>query len=114
MRVIVAKPGEPAEVREIENSLESLQEIVGGHIEVITGLWFTDLALICNEEGKIREMKPNRIIKDDIIVGPLILAGINERTGEFTDVCECAHRLLLKALDDLSVQKHVTKERNHG
>ena len=35
IRVVVKQPGEPAEVREIENTLEAFQAIVGGRLEAV-------------------------------------------------------------------------------
>ena len=84
MRVIVCRPGELAEVKEIDTDLKSMQEVVGGFIEEY--MPFTgddpregDIAIICNEEGKMNRMPPNRAIADedgqimDIIVGPFFI-----------------------------------------
>lgn len=73
MKVLVKEPGKPAEVREIENTLEACQGIVEGYIEVVRIT--RDLLLICNEEGKIRGMKPNVFCKGDMIVGPAFFCG---------------------------------------
>ena len=52
MNVLMVKPGEHRERVEIENSLESLQDAVGGYIQAVYP--FDDpIALICNEEGKL-------------------------------------------------------------
>ena len=61
MRVVIAMPGKLAEVAEIENDLKSLQQAVGGYIETLPS-WFEDVVLICNEEGKLKRMEPNRAI----------------------------------------------------
>lgn len=105
MRVIIALPGKPAETREIDNTLESLQKLVGGYIEVLSPVWFEDMALICNEEGKLLGLPPNRIIKSDIIAGPLIIAGINLKTGEFEDIPEFVEKLIKNTLDKRLVQE---------
>lgn len=89
IRVIVKRPedkvGKPMH---IVPTLERLQEIVGGYIQhVPIG---DGLALICNEEGKLREMKPNFVIMDgmgqliDYIVGPVIITGV--KGEELADV----------------------------
>ena len=104
MRVIVAMPGEPAVVKRIENTLESLQEIVGGYIETAP-LWLEDLVLICNEEGKLRGMAPNRAIGHDIIVGPIIVAKANNKTGEFEDVPEFVLKFLCSNLDKRMIRE---------
>lgn len=47
--VIIKEPGKKAYAKEIPNTLESLKEIVGGHIESVTVS--SDMVIICNEEG---------------------------------------------------------------
>lgn len=47
-----------AEVVEIENDLASLQKEVGGYIETLPLV--DDITIVCNEEGKINGLKPNR------------------------------------------------------
>lgn len=82
IRVIVKKPGDVGEVREIQNDLWTLQGIVGGYIEVVplkNGVY-----AIVNEEGKQRGMKPNIPYGNDALVGTVVLAGIDG--DEFTDV----------------------------
>ena len=78
LRVIYVKPGERAEIREIEDRLEAMQEMVGGMIEEYMP-WEDDVAIICNDEGKMRGLPLNRGIRgedgqlQDIIAGDLIL-----------------------------------------
>ena len=61
----------------INNSLEELQSIVDGHIEVVR--IDCDTAIIVNEEGKIRNMEANFYMSTphsmDIIVGTAIVVG---------------------------------------
>lgn len=84
IRVIVCRPGERAEVMEIGETLEAMQEVVGGYIEEY--MPFTgedpredDIAIICNSEGKLNGMTPSRAIEDedghvkDIIAGPFFI-----------------------------------------
>ena len=52
MRVLRIEPGKAPEIVEIENSLEALQEQVGGYIETLT--FARDAALIVDEEGKLK------------------------------------------------------------
>ncbi len=56
--VMVFEPGMDGEVREIENSLEGMQAVVGGYIESVT---LSDtLVAICNEEGRLIGLPTNR------------------------------------------------------
>lgn len=75
IKVIVKLPGELPEVRTIPNTLEALQEIVGGYIETVTVA--TDLVAIVNEEGRLMELPYNVHLCGEPIVGPLIFAGVD-------------------------------------
>ena len=58
----------------ISNRLESLQNRVGGYIETVSV--FRDIVMICNEEGKLKQMLPNFLFGFDMIVGPVVFAGV--------------------------------------
>ena len=64
MRVILCKPDERATVVKIEDSLESMQNVVGGLIEEYMP-WEDEVAIICNEEGKMNGLPLNRGITDE-------------------------------------------------
>ncbi len=57
MKVIAKNPGEPFREMEVDNTLEALQAFVQGYIETVT--LFTDMCIICNEEGAIKGMPFN-------------------------------------------------------
>ena len=90
-KVLIVEPNKKAKVTEIDNSLETLQSIVGGYIECIYP--FEDnVGIIANEEGKLIGLEPNRALKDDegniydIIFGTFIVAGLTEDDfGSLTD-----------------------------
>lgn len=84
LRVILCRPGEMAEVAEIEDELEAMQTLVGGLIQEympFTGAdpRYEDITVICNEEGKLMALPPSRAITDnnglvlDIIAGPFFI-----------------------------------------
>ena len=62
---------------EIENRLREFQNIVRGHIEIVT--LKPGLALVCNEEGKLNGMKPNLFISkiNDMVCGPVVIVGVS-------------------------------------
>lgn len=61
---ILLEPGKMAKIVEIEDSLESLQEALGGYIEEY--MPFEDeVALIVDEERKINGRPLNRSIRND-------------------------------------------------
>ena len=50
MKAIRKKSGCEPEIVEVENTLEALQQEVGGYIKTVTVA--SDTAIICNEEGR--------------------------------------------------------------
>ena len=71
LRVILCKPGETAKVVEIEDELESMQDLVGGLIEPYDPFYsetdprYENVILVCNEEGKLMQLPLNRAIVDE-------------------------------------------------
>ena len=59
--VILIEPDTYPKVIEIEDTLEAMQETVGGYIEEHMP-FADDVAIICNEEGKMNGMQLNRAI----------------------------------------------------
>lgn len=74
MKVLLVKPGEYAREAEIGSNLEAMQAAVGGWIEEYMP-FEDDVALVCNEEGKMHGLDLNRAIYSedgqimDIIAG---------------------------------------------
>lgn len=73
MKVVYKEPGKSPEVREIDNDLKVLQELVGGYIETVR---FNDITMIINEEGKLNGLPVNFLMVGNgyaqAIVGPVI------------------------------------------
>ena len=91
MKVIIKRPCDQfGEETTIPNTLRALQEAVGGYIETVT--LDNGAVLICNEEGKIRDMPYNFTHRQMLgaiplqypIFGTVIVCGIAE--DEFDDV----------------------------
>jgi len=78
LRVIHVEPGKRASVIEIEDKLEAMQKLVGGMIEEYMP-WEDDVAVICNDEGKMLGLPLNRGIRgedgqlQDIIAGDFFI-----------------------------------------
>lgn len=74
LHVLHVEPGKRARMVEIEDSLSAMQSLVGGMIEEYMP-FEDDVALVCNDEGKLAGLPLNRGIKDekgnlqDIIAG---------------------------------------------
>ena len=88
MQVVVVEPKKKPEVREIGDSLESMQKIVGGLIEAVYP-FDEPVALICNEEGKLLNLPLNRALRDDernvydIICGTFFLCAAPQESDHF-------------------------------
>ena len=84
MKVIVLRPHQKACIEEIDNDLASYQKLVGGYIEIIAP--FSDgVVLVCNEEGKMVPLPPNRRLGREIICGTFYLTGQDEE-GDLTSL----------------------------
>lgn len=76
--VLLLEPNKYPKMIEIENTLESMQKIVGGYIEEYMP-FDDDVAIVCNEEGKLKGEQLNRAIYDkdnkiiDIIAGKFFI-----------------------------------------
>lgn len=62
--VLLVEPNKYPKMIEIEDSLEAMQKIVGGDIEEYMP-FEDDVAIICNEEGKLIGLQPNRAVYAD-------------------------------------------------
>lgn len=77
-------PGCKPERITMPHTLEAMQHMVGGYIQAIYP-YEDPVAIVCNEEGKISALEPNRAVRDldtneiiDIICGTFFICGLNE------------------------------------
>lgn len=91
MRVLVVEPECRPEPREIDGSLESMQEIVGGLIQPVYP--FDDpVVLVCNDEGELMNLPANRGLRGedgqiyDIVSGTFFLCGAPNDSDHFTSL----------------------------
>lgn len=93
MKVIVIRPYQQPKVEEIDNTLKAMQETVSGYIEAIYP-WEDEIALICNEEGKINGLPLNRILTNedgaivDYIAGTFFICGAPMESENFESIPE--------------------------
>ena len=74
IRVLTKMPGSIWRVRHLDNTLEALQEFVGGYIETVR--LFSDVVVICNEEGRLMGLPENVNLLGVQFCGPVIVAGV--------------------------------------
>ena len=84
MTAIYKAPGQKPEIIDIPNTLEALQEKVGGHIETVP--FATDARIVCNEEGRLLGLPGNCCLLGVHFVGPILIVGVDG--DEFTDLPE--------------------------
>ena len=72
IEVLAYRVGKKAKTVSINNDLTSLQEFVGGYIEAHTIA--PGITVICNEEGRLKGLPPNRIVSGvGLIVGDFLV-----------------------------------------
>lgn len=86
IRVVVVRPGEAPVVEDLANGLKPMQDLVEGCIEAVP--LRPDLDLICNEEGKLKGLVPNRHYRSDTIVGTFFVARADRESGEYISVTD--------------------------
>ena len=94
MKILVIEPIKEPYVKEIEGDLESMQKIVGGLIQAIYPFDHPEIALICNEEGKINRLPLNRALLDennnivDIVAGTFFLCSAPADSENFESLSD--------------------------
>ena len=73
MRIFIKEPGKRTREADVANDLHTLQELVGGHIEAVQ--IFSDLAVICNEEGRLMDLPHCCEVCGIDFCGPVLFAG---------------------------------------
>lgn len=76
IKIVFKEPFKKAEERIVEDKLEEYQKLVEGCFETVRiseNIW-----ILCNEEGKLKELDPNIICGDDVIVGNIAVVAVQE------------------------------------
>ena len=94
MKILKIEPGKPPEPTEIDGSLASMQALVGGTIQAIYP-FSEPVAIICNDEGKLLGLPPNRALRHprtgevyDILCGTVFLCGAPPEEGTFQSLSD--------------------------
>ena len=94
IQILMIEPGKYPKTMEINDSLESMQSLVGGYIEEYCP-FDDDVAIVCNDEGKINGLPLNRAIYDsqtnellDIIAGNFFLVGTPTDSDSFQSLTQ--------------------------
>lgn len=95
MKVLIVEPEKAPKLAEIENTLDAMQEVVGGLIQPVKPLQFKDDAIIvCNEEGKLLDLQPNAYlcyengIPYDIVCGTFFICRAPADSEDFESLTD--------------------------
>ena len=81
--VLVVEPEKKPYAKEISSGLSSLQHEVGGYIQAVYP-YEEPVAIICDEEAKLKGSELNRVLRDedgkiyDIVAGTFLIVGLGE------------------------------------
>ena len=106
MKVIIVKTFTNPYVKEIKGDLKSMQTVVGGYIQAIYP-FDDEVALVCNEEGKINGLMPNRFLLNrnngvcDFICGDFFLCSAPAESEHFESMPD---NLIQKYIDKFSAR----------
>lgn len=84
IKIVIVEPLKNPYVKEVENTLFTLQNIVGGYIETFS-LGNGRPFIVCNEEGKLMRLPYNRTIDKEIVVGTFFLT-FGDSEGNFVSL----------------------------
>lgn len=86
IKVIVAHVDGRVEKRQIDNTLEAFQDLVGGCIQTAPIAQINDenMIVLCNEEGLLRQMEPNKALFPFFFVGNVVF--VNYAEDEFASL----------------------------
>lgn len=102
---VIYRPGQRGEIIKIEPTLDKLQELVGGYIQVVrigpASREENPLMVIVNEDGKLQGLQRNRPLafndySVEYLAGPIVI------TGEWKDVEDETH---IKGLTSADLHK---------
>ncbi len=110
MRIIYKEVGKDPVEKEIENELETMQKLVGGPIE--STRYMGNLVIICNEEGKLKNLKPNIKLGYDCIVGNCFVVQIDLEISNFKSINDNQIEYVIKDLKQRSVENGISNNRN--
>ena len=88
MQVVIVEPEKKPFVKNIDDTLTSMQQIVGGTIQAVYP-FEEPVALICNDEGKLLNLPLNRALRDssgaiyDIVAGTFFLCAAPADSDHF-------------------------------
>ncbi len=90
IKLLIKEPNKEPYIKEVENTLKSFQDIVGGYIECVEMPGIKNVDIFCNEEGLFEQLPGNIWIAGtgDCIKGTCYMVGYDEESGESVDLTD--------------------------
>jgi len=107
IRVLIKEPYKEPYLKEIEDTLENLQEIVGGYIESVDMPNLKNVDLYINEEGKMDRLEGNFWLPEyqDCVVGTCFMVGADPEEGELVSITDKQVEKCKKYIEDYQIPK---------
>ena len=107
IQVVIVEPQKAPYKKTIPNTLEAMNDIVGGYIEIVRMNTKTksgaELIIIVNEEGKLIQLPFNRnIVGFDILAGTFFISAANKQ-GDNVSIDDLTANRLIKQFSGLEV-----------
>ena len=105
IKVLKVAPKEKPKLEELTNNLDSLQKAVSigmegqGLIEIVE--LDASTCILCNEEGKVLNLEPNRRLGNDILCGVFYVTGQN-KYGDLASLSEAGIEKYSKMFEEIS------------
>ena len=91
IKVLKVAPKMPPEIVTLDNNLRALQEAVSIGADYVGLIEIIDLddkvCILCNEEGKLIQLEPNRRFYNDILCGVFYVTG-QDKQGNLTSLSD--------------------------
>ena len=91
IKVLKVAPKMPPEIVTLDNNLRALQEAVSIGADYVGLIEIIDLddkaCILCNEEGKLIQLEPNRRFYDDVLCGVFYVTG-QDKQGNLTSLSD--------------------------
>ncbi len=82
INILLVRPGQYPEAIKVEHTLENLQKLVGGDIELVYP-WRDNACIVCDDEGKLKGSPLNRPLENyDVLAGTFLVCGLGD-----SDIC---------------------------
>ena len=88
IRVMVKAPGKDWEPKTIDNTLEALQQEVGGYIQFVPCYGVAGGGILCNEEGRLMGLERNCLVEGVSYCGSIVYIGARPDREDFEDCPE--------------------------